>query len=230
MRTKRYAALLLGLALALSLFGCGAIKDKEKDKDTDGAMTIQPAQLTEEEQALANLLALGMESHHIFSFQAKGAKSLQFNVYELVDGDWSPLSGGGGGGLSAESGRIALTFGKMTDGVRLAYQTEQDNISTSFQITPEDDVSNMAFATSTLDATPATIELEQEIPLVLQVATTKNELRMYKVDYFGMPRELAKTGYEHIYVITVTFSARELGSAPLPASSAPESAEPSSAE
>ena len=45
MGAKRYAALLLGLALALSLFGCGAIKDKEKDKDTDGAMTIQPAQL-----------------------------------------------------------------------------------------------------------------------------------------------------------------------------------------
>ena len=162
MRIKRYAALFLAAALALSLAGCGMNEDKNKDKD--GGMTIAPAQLTGEEQKLADLLALGMESHHIFSFQAKGAKSLHFNVYELVDGEWSPLPGGGGGGLSEESGRIALTFGKMTEGVRLAYQTEQDNISTSFQITPADDVSNMAFATSTLDTAPTVIELDQEIP------------------------------------------------------------------
>ena len=227
MRIKRYAALFLAAALALSLAGCGMNEDKNKDKD--GGMTIAHAQLTGEEQKLADLLALGMESHHIFSFQAKGAKSLHFNVYELVDGEWSPLPGGGGGGLSEESGRIALTFGKMTEGVRLAYQTEQDNISTSFQITPADDVSNMAFATSTLDTAPTVIELDQEIPLVIQIATSQNELRMYKVDYFGMPRELAKTGYEHIYAITVTFSVQDFGTAPS-APSAPPSAEPSPAE
>lgn len=228
MRTKRYISLLLGLLMALSLAACGA---NDKDKEEEGGMTIAPAQLTEEEQKLADLLALGMESHHIFSFQAKGAKSLRFNVYELADGDWSPLPGGGGGGLSAESGRIALTFGKMTEGVRLAYQTEQDNISTSFQITPADDVSNMAFATSTLDTDPTAIELDQEIPLVIQIATSQNELRMYKVDYFGMPRELAKHNYEHVYAITVTFSASSVSdsyqTAP-PDASAP--AEPSPAE
>lgn len=228
MRTKRYISLLLGLLMALSLTACGA-NDKDKDKENESGMTIAPAQLTEEEQKLADLLALGMESHHIFSFQAKGAKSLRFNVYELVDGSWSPLPGGGGGGLSAESGRVALTFGKMTEGVRLAYQTEQDNISTSFQITPADDVSNMAFATSTLDTAPTAIELDQEIPLVIQVATSQNELRMYKVDYFGMPRELAKSGYEHIYAITVTFSAQDFGAAPSAPSAGP-SAEPSPAE
>ena len=226
MRTKRYISLLLAALMALSLTACGA---NDKDKEEAGGMTIAPAQLSEEEQKLVDLLALGMGSHHIFSFQAKGAKSLYFNVYELVDGDWSPLPGGGGGGLSAESGRIALTFGKMTEGVRLAYQTEQDNIFASFQITPADDVSNMAFGTSTLDTDPTSIELDQEIPLVIQIATSQNELRMYKVDYFGMPRELAKTGYEHIYAITVTFSAQEFGSAPSQPSSEP-SAEPSPAE
>ena len=227
MRTKRYISLLLGLLMMFTFTACGG--DKDKDKENESGMTIAPAQLTEEEQNLADLLALGMESHHIFSFQAKGAKSLHFNVYERADGNWSPLPGGGGGGLSVESGRIALTFGKMTEGVRLAYQTERDNISTSFQITPADDVSNMAFATSTLDTEPTAIELDQEIPLVIQIATSQNELRMYKVDYFGMPRELAKTGYEHIYAITVTFSAQEFGAAPSQPSNEP-SAESSPAE
>ena len=77
MGAKRYAALLLGLALALSLFGCGAIKDKEKDKDTDGAMTIQPAQLSEEEQALLQLLAVGMDNYRIFDFQLKEGSGVQ---------------------------------------------------------------------------------------------------------------------------------------------------------
>ena len=44
---------------------------------------------------------------------------------------------------------------------------------------------------------------------IFQIATTQNEFVTYDVDYFGMPRELAKGGYEHVYAITVTFSASE---------------------
>lgn len=225
MRAKRYLSLLLAAALALALAGCGANEDK--DKKQDGAMTIQPAQLSEEEEQLAELLALGMESHHIFEFQAADAKYLELNVYELVDGEWSHLSGGGGVGLSSGNGRIALTFGKMTEGVRLAIQEAGATYSASAQVEPGDDVSGMTFATSTLSGDTA-IELEQEIPLVIQAVTSKNEVRMYQVDYFNMPRELAKSGYEHIYAITAAFSAQEIGggSQPAPSTDVP-SAEPS---
>lgn len=207
MRTKRYFSLLLAALLALSLAGCGADKDKGKKKD--GAMTIAPAQLSEEEEQLAELLALDMGAYHIFDFQAGSAKFVELNVYELVDGEWSHLPGGGGSGLPEGKGRIALAFGKMTEGVRLAIQAGGTNYSTSVQIEPGDDVSGMTFATSTLDDVSLAIELGQEIPLVLQTVTSKNEVRFYKVDYFGMPRELAKQGYEHVYAITVTFSAQE---------------------
>lgn len=206
MGRKRYSFLLLAVVLALALAGCGANEDK--DKKQDGAMTIAPAQLSEEEDQLAELLALGMESHHIFEFQAADAKYLELNVYELADGEWSHLPGGGGVGLSGGNGRIALSFGKMTEGVRLAAQEAGATYSTSAQVEPGDDVSGMTFATSTLSGDTA-IELEQEIPLVIQAVTSKNEVRMYQVDYFNMPRELAKGGYEHVYAITVTFSASE---------------------
>ena len=53
MWAKRCVSLLLAAALALSLAGCGANGDKDKNKG--GAMTIAPAQLSEEEQALADL-------------------------------------------------------------------------------------------------------------------------------------------------------------------------------
>lgn len=227
MRTKRYISLFLAALMALSLTACGA--EKDKDKEDGNGMAIAPAQLTEEERALTDLLALGMGSHHIFSFQVKEAKSLQFHIYELVDGDWSLIWDAGGMGLASESGRIALTFGKLTDGVRLAVQSDGQVSSGEFKIEPADDISAMAFGTSTLDANPTEVTLDQEIPLVLQVATSKNELRMYQVDYFGMPRELAKSGYEHIYAITVTFSAQDFGAAPSAPSAGP-SAEPSPAE
>ena len=46
MWAKRCVSLLLAAALALSLAGCGANGDKDKNKG--GAMTIAPAQLSEE--------------------------------------------------------------------------------------------------------------------------------------------------------------------------------------
>ena len=209
MRTKRYLSLLLAALMALTLTACGAAL--KKDKNT--AMSIAPVQLSEEEAALAELLALDLENYHILAFQAKGAKTLQFNTSELVGGEWNRVQGGGSAELSAESGRIALTFGKMTDGVRLAFQTEGQLMSSSIQPEPGDDVSAMTFATSMLGESKA-ITLEEEIPLAVQIVTSKNEIHSYDVSYFGMPREYAKYGYEHVYAITVTFSAQELGSAP----------------
>ena len=215
MGAKRYAALLLGLALALSLLGCGAIKDKEKDKGADGAMSIQPAQLSEEEQALLQLLAVGMDNYRIFDFQLKegsGVQSVILTTHELLDGDWSAISQDRISLTDAE-GRIALTFRKITDGATMAVQSASGGRSNSYAPVPEEDVSNMAFATSKLSS-PTPIEFDQEIPLVLQVATAKSEFTTYDVAYFGMPRELAKHEYEHVYAITATFSQKPVSEPP----------------
>ena len=222
MRTKRCVSLLLAAALALSLAGCGANGDNSKGKG--GAMTIAPAQLSQEEQALADLLALGMEDYHIFDFQVEGAKSIHLRAYELSDGEWNCAEHGvleAAGG----AGRVALTFGKMTEGVRMACKDAAGIFSSEVTMAAGDDAAAMTFATSTLTES-AKIELDQEIPLAVQIATTKNEIRSYEVGYFHMPREYAKHGYEHVYAITVTFSAGA-ASEPLPESSP---AQPSPAE
>ncbi len=50
-----------------------------------------------------------------------------------------------------------------------------------------DSVSSMTFATSGLtESVP--IEVDKEVPLVVQIATTKNEIRSYDVKYFEIPR------------------------------------------
>ena len=173
MWAKRCVSLLLAAALALSLAGCGANGDKDKNKG--GAMTIAPAQLSQEEQALADLLALGMESYHIFDFQVEGAKSIHLRAYELSDGEWKCVNHGvleAAGG----AGRVALTFGKMTEGVRMACKDASGVFSSEVTMAAGDDAAAMTFATSTLTES-AKIELDQEIPLAVQIATTKNEIR-----------------------------------------------------
>lgn len=220
MRTKRYAALFLAAALALSLAGCGMNEDKNKDKDGD--MTIQPAQLSQEETALTELLSLEMKSYRIFDFQVSGAKSVKISAYELVDGEWSPVTTGLGDFSPDGPGRIALMFGKMNEGVSVRWQGEQGGGGTQF-LMPGGDSAGLFYATSVLTAAAA-VELDQEIPLAIQIATTQSEINSYDVQYFGMPREYAKHGYEHVYAITVTFRANAVSDNSPPAV---QSAEPS---
>lgn len=224
MRIKRYAALFLAAALALSLAGCGMNEDKNNKKD--GSMTIQPAQLSQEETDLLELLAIQADNYRIFDFQLKensGVQSMSLTIYELTEGEWQSIAQSQKAFTDTE-GRIALTVGKVTDGVTTAVQSASGGGSNTYTPIPGDDVSGMAFATSKLSGATA-IELDQEIPLMLQVATAKSEFTTYEVDYFGMPRELAKHGYEHVYAVTVTFSDKTTAQL----DQVPPSSEPSSA-
>ena len=49
---------------------------------------------------------------------------------------------------------------------------------------------------------------EEEIPLVLQVVTSKNGTVLYDVDYFFQPEAYEDLGYEHVYAVTVMFSGK----------------------
>lgn len=204
MRSKRIAALLLAALTALGLCGCG----NEKAEKTESAdMTIRPLELTQEEAALTELLGLEMVDYRIYDFQLgekSGVQSLRLTVYELVEGDWRDIAMEVQP-VSETGGRIALTFGRMTDGVKTAVQSASGTSSNSFTPVPEDDVSAMACATSMLTGSAA-IEADEEIPLAVQIVTAKGQINSYDVQYFGMPREYAKHGYEHVYAITVMFS------------------------
>lgn len=202
MRTKRFISLLLAALTLLALTACGAEKDKEKD---DGAMTIQPAQLSEEETALTELLGLEMRSYSIFDFQVSGVKSIKLSAYELVGSEWSPVGIGLMSSASDGAGRVALMLGKMNEGATIRYQCESGGGGTKF-VMPGGEETGLFYATSTLTASTP-VELEQEIPLAIQIATSQSEILSYDVQYFGMPREYTKHGYEHVYAITVTFSA-----------------------
>lgn len=200
---KRLLAVLLVLFAALGLCGCGG-----KAGDT---MYIEPAQLTEKEKDIADLLGLDTKQR-IFDFSVDDTvQSVSIRVYQLIDGAWTLRSGGGGLAFADPEGRIALGFDDLTEGLRVAVQSESTGDLTAYEkeTGDEQEMTGMGCTTSVLsDRTE--IVYEKEIPLVIQIITAKNEIKSYVVDYFEHPEEYEKYGYEYVYAITVKFSQEPL--------------------
>ena len=119
---KRIWALLLGVVLSVSLTACA-----ENNLDQ---MYIEEAQLTEEEKNIAELLGLNQE-YRLYDFSLDDTvKSMQINTYELIDGEWHIVAGGGGQAFEDAEGRLALGFDNLADGLRIAIQSEHNNSRT----------------------------------------------------------------------------------------------------
>ena len=201
MRLKRYCSLLLAVLLALSAAACGAPSPEP--------MSVSPAQLSAEEEALAKLLDVNMDSYRIFDFQMEGkgnsgVQSVQITLYELEGDAWT-VKAQSQRAFSDAAGRLALSFGKITEGVRLTVQSENVFESLSLDMEAGTDTASMSCTTSILTDS-AVVELDKETPLAIQIVTSKNDITSYGVQYFDMPREYARHGYEHVYAVTLMFS------------------------
>ena len=192
----------------ISVVGCSGVSQ------TAEAMYIEPAQLTEEEENIAELLGLNTKQR-IFDFVLdESVQSIQVNTYRLVDGVWKLETGGGGQAFSDTEGRVALAFERLDEGIRIAIQSEHTGGSTEYKSERSEELKEIgSFATSVL-SDKTEIVYEEEIPLAVQVITAKNEVVSYQVDYFNSPEEYQKFGYEGVFAITVRFSQKtvaELG-------------------
>lgn len=201
---KRIPSVLLIICLTLGLCSCA-----QAEQDNKAEMYIRPAQLTEEEKNIAELFGSNT-SQTVFDFVLNDdVHSVQVNVYRLSDGKWESEIGGGGQVFTDTSGRIALEFGKLAEGIRIAIQSESGSDTTSYEREIADEFVNMSCATSIL---PDKVEVSygEEIPLAIQVITSKNEIVSYAVDYFENPEEYEKFDYEGVYAVTVCFSKEPL--------------------
>ena len=197
---KRLIALFMVIAGVICMGACSDIPE------TANEMYIEPAQLTEEEEQIAALLGLNTKQR-IFDFVLdKTVQSIQVNTYRLIDGEWKIETGGGGQAFSDAKGRIALGFERLDEGIRIAIQSEHTGGSTEYESERNEDLEEIGgFATSILSE-KTEFCYEEEIPLVIQVFTSKNEWRSYGVDYFHCPEEYEKLGYEGVFAITIRFS------------------------
>lgn len=197
---KRVIAIILVMIGMVSLIGCsGTSKSAEK-------MYIEPAQLTEEEENIAELLGLNTKQR-IFDFVLdESVQSIQVNTYRLIDGAWKLEAGGGGQAFSDTEGRIALGFERLDEGVRIAIQSDHTGGSTEYESERNEELKEIGgFATSVLSEKTAVV-YEEEIPLAIQVITSSNRVVSYQVDYFNSPEEYEKLGYEGVFAITIRFS------------------------
>lgn len=197
---KKLMVIVLAIVGMLSMAGCA---DKEKNEKK---MYIETAQLTEEEEEIASLLGLNTEQR-IYDFTLdESVQSIQVNTYRLMDGEWKLEAGGGGQAFSDTTGRIALGFERLDEGNRIAIQGEHTDGSTEYKSERNEDLNEIgSFATSVLSG-KAEVVYEKEIPLAVQIITSKNEVVSYQVDYFHSPEEYEKLGYEGVFAITVRFS------------------------
>ena len=197
---KKLIVALLVMIRIISMIGCSATS-KTADK-----MYIEPAQLTEEEEKIAALLGLDTQQK-IYDFVLdETVQSIQVNTYRLMDGEWKLEAGGGGQAFSDVEGRIALSFERLDKGLRIAIQSEHTDGSTEFKNESNGDLNEIgSFATSVLSEKTEFV-YEEEIPLAVQIITSKNEVVSYQVDYFNSPEEYEKFGYEGVFAITIRFS------------------------
>lgn len=191
--------LVLLLLLALLLTGCGGQR----------AMVIETAKLTKAEENIKKLLGTTGGSELIYDFSVdENVKSLQINTYELVDRQWKQTSGGGGLGMEGKSGRLALSFDLLGEDLRVAIQNGDQMIS-AFEFHSPEELER--FGSLSGSTTPhAEIEYGVEIPLMLQINTSKTAIRTFAPEAYFTPEEIASYGYEQVSVLTVMFSTEEL--------------------
>ena len=195
--------LALFVLLALTLGSCGA--------EAAPPMYIQPAELNEEEAAIAKLLGADTEQH-LFDVVLDGpAKKVSVNTYELEDGAWELVSGGGGMALKdgVKKGRMAFGFQDLRGEYREAIQFGEDFTAVSYGSAGEEAEDGLGRTTSFL-AGCTEIVYEKEIPIAVQINTAKNVVTSYDPEYFFRPEKYEKLGYEHVYALTVTFSQKSL--------------------
>lgn len=198
---KLICCIVCGVFLA-ALSGCAA-------QPKHPAMYLQRAALTEQEKSIATLLDTD-DGQPIYDFVLDNTvQSVAVNVYRLTDGAWEPIVDGGQV-FSDAKGRLALGFDNIAEGVRIALQSDGSNGATSHRTVSEEDFSGMSRATAFLDDTTEII-YEQEMPLVVQISTTKNGIRSFDVDTFFTPEQYESYGYEHVYAITLQFSQKPVG-------------------
>ncbi len=196
---KRITGLLL-VALGL-LAGCA--------KAEPAAFYIEKAELTESEKQIASLLGADMGSI-ILDFHADDQlHQISFQLYQLDGAQWEPISGGGGISIEQGEGRIAISTDTLLTTRRIAIQSKNDLTASSYSIPEEPLPEGMGRTTSYLsDRTEFTYG--QEVPLIIQILTSKNEVQSYDVDTFATPQRYAEHGYEQVYALTVTFRTEKL--------------------
>ena len=105
---------------------------------------------------------------------------------------------------------MAFGFEDLRGEYREAVQFGKDFTAVKYGSSEEIDDPEGTGRTASFLAGRTEIVYEREIPIAIQINTTKNQVLSYDPDYFFQPEEYEKLGYEHVYALTVMFSQEPL--------------------
>lgn len=193
--------LLITLFITLIFSACSNAGETPK-------LYIDKAVLTKEEKDIAFLLGVG-DNHHIYDFKADdGIQSIQVNTYELKNGEWNLLTGSNNN-FNDTQGRLALSFSNLIDGLQVASLGENERSLLKHSTEVKEELGNMSQTTSMLTG-KTNIIYEKEIPLVIQIMTTKNSIRSCTVESFYTPEVYTQLEYEHVLAVSILFSQKNV--------------------
>lgn len=193
---KKWFSRACSLLLSLSLLSCSSTAEKK-------GMYIETAALTEEEESVAKLLGLGND-RYLYDFTLDNSvKSMKVTLYEWTDNEWKPFSNGYQI-FSDQSGRFALIFDKISDGIQVSVQSEHHIYTESISIDPQPLLSDQSDCITNMDDYTL-ITYDQEIPLFVQILNWPNPFPS-GTEMFYYPDMLQEYKDAHMYAITICFS------------------------
>jgi hypothetical protein len=191
------------LTLMLAITGCG-------NKSTMAEMRIQPAVLTPNETSLIELINSSDQSSHIFEYNVdSNAQTVAITAYKLDDeGKWVARFGPSSFAMQATTGRIAISFDNIDDGMGIAMQDNTGTVGSSMDPGQKSNLSEMTRVSSFADIVD--IEYDKEVPLAMQVFSSDGDMISGAMDTFYHPEKLLKSGYDEVFVVVIEFSKKDL--------------------
>lgn len=169
--------------------------------------SIRPAELTKGEKALLRMFDQNYPQR-VFDFTApQGAVGLIVRRQHLQDGQW--VAAEHYLHVTEKNGRIAISFDSLADGLHCAILQKGDVESTSAIRREKTETDAMMIATTVISST-VSAELNQEIPLLMQVFSAADGMPFSGGGLSSYPDSAAFAGYDEVYIVTAAFTDKPL--------------------
>lgn len=193
---KKFISIAFIMMIFPALIGCNKVS---QTKD----MQIQSLETTKEESDILNLLCNNLD-YKIYGFKINDKiKTVTIKYYKLnSEGKWDNLNNLIDNNPS--SGKLSISKSRVTDQMEFSLQKE-DGVT---ETTAPEITTNEKFASSSISWNESSnIELEKEIPLMVEVRTNSDTIEGIDINNFNEPEKVKK--YENVFAATVTFSEKE---------------------
>lgn len=193
---KKFISIVFIMMIFPALIGCNKVSQPK-------AMQIQSLETTKEESDILNLLCNNLD-YKIYEYKINDKiKTVTIKYYKLNnEGKWDNLNN-----LidnKPSSGKLSISKSRVNEQMEFSLQKE-DGIT---ETTAPEITSNEKFTSSAIAWNESSnIELEKEIPLMVEVRTNSDSIEGIDINNFNEPEKVKN--YENVFAATVTFSEKE---------------------